>query len=661
MIHLPRYQRLFLGSKIRLVLGGFLLLIFSMLSLLIVTSQPAAAAQTVPYKVNFQGRLADSTGASMADGSYNMTFRLFSGSTGGSAVWTEVRQTTSRVTLTNGQFNVQLGDVTSLSPSLFTTQPLYLEVELPTPASATCSTAACAVYTEGAMTPRQPLASSPYAMNADTLDGYDASSFIIASQNNAFTGTNLFKNASNSSSAFGVQKADGTSLFSIDTSAGTVSLGTGSNPVQFGLTTVGSITDTNEAGTYEMVRYQTGASAGATTSISAFIGSATVDAAPNNKIKLALYSDNAGTPGTLLATATEGIITTGWNTLPISATLSPATNYWLAFIMNGTSGSAGNLSYNNGGTSCWRVQTYASGFPSSNPPCTAGTQAFSMYATFASSAPVLTANSTGMVGIGTISPTATLEVDGTALYRNPSDTTVAFQIQNAAAATLFIADTTNLRIQIGAASADATAVVLVLDTKNTSGDPTGVDGAMYYNSASQTFRCYQNGWRACIGGAVKTLTTAQTISNTASETSFTSGYAIPANSCLPGRVYRLMAEGTYNTAATAPNITSRVYAGTTSLMSATVASTVSMTNRLWTLKADVTCLTTGTSGTVEAIGYFDRNTSASGYSRNDMVNTAAVTLNTTVSQNFTIAFTFNTASASNSITLRQMTIEQLDP
>jgi hypothetical protein len=43
--------------------------------------------------------------------------------------------------------------------------------------------------------------------------------------------------------------------------------------------------------------------------------------------------------------------------------------------------------------------------------------------------------------------------------------------------------------------------LLVLGIKSTAGDPTGTNGAMYYNSDSGSFRCYQNGaWSDCIGG-----------------------------------------------------------------------------------------------------------------------------------------------------------------
>ncbi|HSX17210.1 MAG TPA: hypothetical protein VLH86_03860 [Patescibacteria group bacterium] len=55
-------------------------------------------------------------------------------------------------------------------------------------------------------------------------------------------------------------------------------------------------------------------------------------------------------------------------------------------------------------------------------------------------------------------------------------------------------------VTIGAVDANGT--LLVLDTKNTSGDPTGVNGAMYYNSNAGKFRCYQGGaWADCIAAS----------------------------------------------------------------------------------------------------------------------------------------------------------------
>jgi hypothetical protein len=59
-------------------------------------------------------------------------------------------------------------------------------------------------------------------------------------------------------------------------------------------------------------------------------------------------------------------------------------------------------------------------------------------------------------------------------------------------------DTLNTRVKIG--TGGATPVLFVLDTKNTAGDPTGVDGAQYYNSNTSDYRCFSGTtWRSCGG------------------------------------------------------------------------------------------------------------------------------------------------------------------
>lgn len=209
------------------------------------------AIQTVPYQMNFQGRLNNASGAPMAAGTYNMIFRIYTTSSGGTAVWTETRAVSASqgVTVTSGGlFSVQLGSVTGLPPTIFnSSSPLYLEVELPTPATATGSSPS---WTEGAMSPRNPMESSPYAINSDLLDGMDSSAFATASgsanylQNTTSpqaanfnisgagtvggsftaTGTSLFKNSSNSGTAFQVQNAAGNGILTVDTADGITSV-----------------------------------------------------------------------------------------------------------------------------------------------------------------------------------------------------------------------------------------------------------------------------------------------------------------------------------------------------------------------------------------------------------------------------------------------------
>jgi hypothetical protein len=182
---------------------------------------PAIAAQSVPYKVNFQGRLTDNSGNVLSDGLYNVKFRLWTLASGGTNQWEEDRVMTgtdNRIQITNGLFNIQFGDLTAIAPGLFNvgTGTLYLEVELPTPATATCATNGCAVFTEGAMTPRQPLASSPYAVNSDTLDGLDSSAFGQLSAANTWTGANQIAPTTSSTVALKVKATTAGSTNSLE-------------------------------------------------------------------------------------------------------------------------------------------------------------------------------------------------------------------------------------------------------------------------------------------------------------------------------------------------------------------------------------------------------------------------------------------------------------
>jgi parallel beta-helix repeat protein len=73
-----------------------------------------------------------------------------------------------------------------------------------------------------------------------------------------------------------------------------------------------------------------------------------------------------------------------------------------------------------------------------------------------------------------------------------------FEIQSTSSAELFKISASTNRVYIGNDDDDSTGVILVLDSKNTAGDPTGVNGAMYYSSSANRFRCYENGaWKNC--------------------------------------------------------------------------------------------------------------------------------------------------------------------
>ncbi|MDZ4229728.1 MAG: hypothetical protein U1C53_01185, partial [Candidatus Veblenbacteria bacterium] len=105
---------------------------------------------------------------------------------------------------------------------------------------------------------------------------------------------------------------------------------------------------------------------------------------------------------------------------------------------------------------------------------------------------------------------------------------------------------TTARVLIGAGNGgagSATPDLLGLDVKDLTGDPTGFDGAMYYNQGDNKFRCYENGaWADCIStsgsSALSAITAAAGVNSinngdnaqtwnwaltTASQTAFTFG------------------------------------------------------------------------------------------------------------------------------------------
>lgn len=819
------------GSFIR---GG----IFASLFALVMFANPSAALTTVPTKMNFQGRLANSAGNILADGTYNMKFRIYDASSGGTLQWSEDRLVSASqgVTVANGQFSVQLGSITSLPASIFTSNSLYFEVELPTPATATSSSPS---WAEGPMTPRSQLATSAYAYNAETLDGLDSDDFSQLSGSNLFTEANVFRKSSDSTSAFDIQNSLSQSLFTADTSnmgvtvngsidqtgskltlKGTLPTGTNYNPRELDIvgnyayiigqrttgpllvvdvtdpaspTAVGSLSDAllsfardiRVVGRYAYI---------ATYDARLVIADIANPASPTivGSVQDATYLNNGhglevqGRYAYL--TGSNGVSGGYLTVVDISNPTSPTVvanassanlvdakqvdiNGKYAYVTSGSVGNGGlvivDISNPLSPTVVGNINSSAYGvsrdvvangkyayvvsadddklsiFDVSNPtsPTLVGsiTDSTNMdepydvtlngnYAYVASStstniavvdisdptSPTIVsgagysatgatftaaqmngrylyavaniADTTSVVfrifdtGGATFNATTTgtlhthtLQVEGTADIANDLNVGDALSVGQggintdgvailrggASIGSLFTVDTASSVVRVGSTTADSTGIVLVLDTKNTSGDPTGVDGAMYYNSNLQAFRCYQSGeWRSCIGGLATSSTSAQTISGTTA-TDFTTTYTIPANACVPGKVYRITARGVYSTNLTGGNTTISVAAGSTTLLSSTVALGGSANNRQWVLSADVICQTTGATGTVEAAGTFMRFTGAAASASTEMVNTAAVTLDTTAAQTLKVSSQANQAATS--ITVRQVIIESLGP
>lgn len=126
------------------------------------------AEAAVNREINYQGKLTNASNVTVPDGTYNMEFKLYTVSSGGSPLWTETRTSSDKVQVTNGLFSVKLGDVTSLAGVDFN-QTLYLGVNI-----GGTSTPGW----DGEMTPRKKLGTVPTAFVAETLNGFFSHQFI---------------------------------------------------------------------------------------------------------------------------------------------------------------------------------------------------------------------------------------------------------------------------------------------------------------------------------------------------------------------------------------------------------------------------------------------------------------------------------------------------
>ncbi|MCH7877972.1 MAG: tail fiber domain-containing protein [candidate division Zixibacteria bacterium] len=122
-------------------------------ALLAVAYGQSAAA---PLTISHQGLLTDNNGAPL-NGSFSLTFSLYSVPTGGIALWTE----TQTVNPGDGLYQVTLGNSTPLSSALFSgaNPALYLGIS---------------VGADPELTPRAEFSAAPYALHAAEVEGFSS-------------------------------------------------------------------------------------------------------------------------------------------------------------------------------------------------------------------------------------------------------------------------------------------------------------------------------------------------------------------------------------------------------------------------------------------------------------------------------------------------------
>jgi len=85
----------------------------------------------------------------------------------------------------------------------------------------------------------------------------------------------------------------------------------------------------------------------------------------------------------------------------------------------------------------------------------------------------------------------------------------------------------------------------------------------------------------------------------------------------------------------------------------------SINNLGWSTEFNITCITTGSSGTVEGQGYTQFATAATTSQQWFMSKTATTTVNTTTANTLQLSAQYTTTGTDRSITLRQLIIEEL--
>ena len=202
----------------------------------------ARAAPSTNKTINFQGRLQTSAGAVVADGHYNIQFKIYQdgtgttvGNPGGSLKWTESHVNNggaNGVEVRNGYFSVNLGSVTPFGTSVDWDQDaLFLSMNV-AGNSATCTTfgsAPCGA--DGEMLPMKRITATPYAINAGAVNGKTADNFIQLAQGvqtDASTNTSsIHINKTGTGNLIQLQNA-GNNVFSV-TNSGDIEFGSGGN------------------------------------------------------------------------------------------------------------------------------------------------------------------------------------------------------------------------------------------------------------------------------------------------------------------------------------------------------------------------------------------------------------------------------------------------
>jgi len=330
-------------------------MLFAVLITALFLSVISRAAPGANQTIGFQGRLLDSSGAVVADGYYNIQFKIYQDGSGnvagnpdGTLLWTESyindHSTTGAVNVKNGSFSVNLGSLNPFGNKVDWDQStLWLSMNVAGSAihCTTFGSGPCA--DDGEMLPMKRLTATPYAMNAGAVNGKTAANFVQLAQGVQTDAT------SNSSSIF-INKTGTGNLAQLQSAGADVLTIKNTGDLAFGNSTNHSIsietaaTDTD--GRQLAISGGNGGSGSGTSGGDLILqgGNAGGTNGDGGNISIDAGSvTGSGSAGSIaIGSSNAGSITIGSNTIAASQTISIGTN--------NTAGSSTDVAIGSGGS-----------------------------------------------------------------------------------------------------------------------------------------------------------------------------------------------------------------------------------------------------------------------------------------------------------------------
>lgn len=216
------------------------IIVSSVAGIVLLASSRVNAASAINEQINFQGRLYNNTGGGIADGNYNIQFKIYrdgdgqtvgntTGSPAGTLLWTEnwLNANSKGVSVINGYLSVQLGSITPFGSSVDWNQDtLWLSVNIGSTNTSCTPFTSCTP--DGEMVPMKRLSATPYALNSKALNGLTSANFVQLAQGvqtDASTNTSsIFLNKTGANGNFLQLQAAGSDMFTLN-NAGNITFG----------------------------------------------------------------------------------------------------------------------------------------------------------------------------------------------------------------------------------------------------------------------------------------------------------------------------------------------------------------------------------------------------------------------------------------------------